>query len=201
MRDSISADFVEKLVLLFLTAGLTGFLVPLLFRRIDERKHRQQKLYEADLARQAKIIDAQVKLIEDLAELVWDYQLLLATVPYYRQFEGRDLYPPALEAYEKNAIPLLGRIRAEISKSLRLTLPATYERLKAFYYKQLLELDLKVSVLAQKDKAGEDVGADWSKLLRFVVDELSEIVDKIIADLAEELELTRVHSDADSVQE
>ncbi len=197
----LSADFVEKLVLLFLTAGLTGFLVPLLFRRIDERKHRQQKLYEADLARQAKIIDAQVKLIEDLAELVWDYQLLLAAVPYYRQFEGRDLYPPALEAYEKNAIPLLGRIRAEISKSLRLTLPATYERLKAFYYKQLLELDLKVSVLAQKDKAGEDVGADWSKLLRFVVDELSEIVDKIIADLAEELELTRVHSDADSVQE
>ena len=70
----LNADFVEKLVLLFLTAGLTGFLVPLLFRRIDERKHRQQKLYEADLARQAKIIDAQVKLIEDLAELVWDYQ-------------------------------------------------------------------------------------------------------------------------------
>jgi hypothetical protein len=197
----MSTEFIEKIVLLLLTAGLTGFLVPLLFRLIDQRKHAQQKLFEADLARQTKIIDAQVKLIEDLAQLLWEFQLLLIAVPYYRQFEGRDLYSPALKAYEKGAGNLLGRIRAEISKALRLTPRFMYQRLKDFYYKRLLELDLKVSMLAQRDKAGANVQDEWSELQRFAVYELSEIVDKLIDDLAKALGLKKAESETGSIQE
>jgi hypothetical protein len=192
MEDSsmLGTDFVGNLLLLLITAGLTGLLVPLLFRRIDERKHVERKLFEADLARQARIIDAQAGLIERFAGLVWEYQLLLASVPYYRQFEGRDLYPSALEAYEKDAVPLLGKIRAEISKALRLTERTTYEHLKRFY-EQLLELDLKTSLLAQRDKAGRDVSAEWSSLQSFVMDKLSEEIDKTIDDLAREVRLKK----------
>lgn len=197
----ISAEFVENVVLLLLTAGLTGLLVPLLLRQIDQRKHAQQMIFEADIARQAKIIDAQVKLIEDLAQLLWEYQLLLIGVPYYRQFEGRDLYAPSLKAYEDGAGNLLGKIRAEISKALRLTPRSTYQRLKDFYYEHLLELDLKVSVLAQRDKAGAEVSDEWSQLQRFAVEELSEIVDKLIDDLASELELKKAGSDINNIRE
>ena len=197
----ISQEFIENTILLLLTAGLTGFLVPLLFRRIDQRKHAQQKIFEADLARQAKIIEAQVKLIEDLAQLLWEFQLRLIAVPYYRQFEGRDLYTPALKAYEEVSGNLLGQIRAEISKALRLTPRSMYQRLKKFYHEHLLGLDLTVSDLAQKEAAGDDMSEKWLELQKFAVYELSDIVDKLIDDLANELDLKEIESEAGDIQE
>lgn len=184
-----SQSFVENLILLLVTLGLTGVLVPLLFRLIDERKKQEQKEFDAELARQSQIIDAQVKLVEDLSGLLWEYQLLLIAVPYYRQFPKRNRYPIALNAYEERAGELLGRIRAEISKALRLTPPSLYRELKELYYNELLQLDLKVSELALGDDRGLDRAAEWQKLNRYAVQELAERVDTLIDRLATELDL------------
>ncbi len=186
-----SQGFIENLMLLLMTASLTGILVPLLFRRIDERRNREQKIFEADLARQSKIIDAQVKLVEDLSSLLWEYQLLLIDVPYYHQFPKRNLYPAALKAYEENAGKLLSKIRAEISKALRLTPHHIYKKLKDLYYNQLLPLDLDLMQLASQDKKQQNVktGRSWSELNRYAVYDLAEIVDTTIDSLASELKL------------
>jgi len=186
---TFSHDFIENVAILLLTAGLTGVIVPLIFRLIDERRNREQKIFEAELLRQSQIIDAQVKLLEDLSSLLWEYQLLLIAVPYYRQFPERDLYPAALKAYEENAGKLLSRIRAEISKALRLTPHPIYQELKDLYYKQLLPLDLKVSQLASSDARNQDRTGEWRELNGYAVSELSEIVDTIIDRLASELKL------------
>jgi hypothetical protein len=186
---TFSQDFIEKAVILLLTAGLTGILVPLLFRLIDARRNKEQKIFEAELSRQSKIIDSQVKLLEDLSSLLWEYQLLLIAVPYYRQFPERDLFPAALKAYEENAGKLLSKIRAEISKALRLTPYPIYQEIKEFYYKQLLSLDLKVSQLATSDARNQDKTGEWHKLNNYAVSELSEIVDNLINKLANELKL------------
>ena len=184
-----SQSLIENLVLLSLTAILTGVLVPLLFRRIDERKNREQKTFEAELSRQNKIIEAQVKLLEDLSSLLWEYQLLLIQVPYYHQFPERDLYSAALKKYEENSGRLLSKIRAEISKAIRLAPSPVYQELKKLYYQELLALDLKVSQLASSDQKQQHVTGDWHKLNEYAVFELSEIVDKIIDKLASELDL------------
>jgi hypothetical protein len=184
-----SQSFVETLILLLLTLGLIGVLVPFLFWRIDERKKREQKAFEADLARQGQILDAQVKLVKDLSDLLWEYQLLLVAVPYYRQFPKRNRYPIALNAYEERAGELLVRIRAEISKALHLTPPSLYQELKDLYYNELLQLDLKVSELALGDDRGLDRAAEWQKLNHYAVQELAERVDKLIDRLATELAL------------
>jgi hypothetical protein len=185
-----SKTFVESAVLLLLTAILTGVLVPLLFRRRDEQKYREQKIFEAELSRQSKIIEAQVKLLEDLSSLLWEYQLLLIEVPYYHQFpERKELYANALKNYEANSGRLLSKIRAEISKALRLTPYPVYQELKGLYYKELLRLDLKVSQLATSDKRHQDDTGGWHALNQYAVGELSEIVDKIIDKLASELSL------------
>ena len=74
---SFSQDFLERVLLLMLTAGGTGFLIPYVLKVVDERKAqkqkeiddrrlREQKLYEAALLRQNKIIDAQVQLLDNL---------------------------------------------------------------------------------------------------------------------------------------
>ena len=185
----LSQSFIENAVLLSLTAVLTGVLVPLLFRRIDERKHREQKIFEAELSRQSKIIEAQVKLLEDLSSLLWEYQLLLIEVPYYRQFPERNLYPTALKNYEENSGRLLSRIRAEISKALRLTPYPVYEELKRLYYQELLKLDLEVSQLSASDERHQEKTIEWRKLNQYAVHDLSEIVDKTIDKLASELSL------------
>jgi hypothetical protein len=54
----ISPNFVEKLMILVLTAILTGFLVPYILTRVDAAKSKEQKLFEAEVARQAKLIDS-----------------------------------------------------------------------------------------------------------------------------------------------
>ena len=145
---TFSQDFIEKAVILLSTAVITGILVPYLFKIIDHRRNIEQKIFEAELSRQSKIIDTQVKLIEDLSSSLWEYQLSLIAVPYYRQFPDRKLFPAALKAYEENSGKLLSKIRAEISKALRLTPHPIYQELKELYYNQLLPLDLKVSELA-----------------------------------------------------
>ncbi|MCA9905641.1 MAG: hypothetical protein KC547_17420 [Anaerolineae bacterium] len=184
-----SQSFTENAIILLMTASLTGVLVPLLFRRIDERRNREQKQFEAQLARQSKIIDAQVKLLDDLSCLLWEYQLLLIAVPYYHQFPERSLYPEALKTYEANAGRLLGKIRAEISKALRLTPYPVYQELKTLYYQQLLPLDLELSQLADGDARHQDSEGGWYKLNQYAVGELSEIVDRILNRLATELNL------------
>ena len=57
--------FVQNVVLLLLTALLTGLLVPYVLNIADDRKSPRQKEREAALARQAKIIDAQSAFLDD----------------------------------------------------------------------------------------------------------------------------------------
>ena len=103
----MSQDFLEKVGLLVLTALVTGFGVPFILKRIDERKARDQKRFDADLARQAKLIDAQVTLIEDFARLVWEFQLSLINVTFYRGMNP-DVYDRVRQSYDERSAMMLG---------------------------------------------------------------------------------------------
>lgn len=186
---NLSADLIEKMLLLLLTAGLTGLLAPLVVGRINEQRKRTQTAFEAELARQQRIIDAQVELLEALCRLFWQYQILLADVPYWRQFPQRDRYPAALAAYEESSGQLLGQIRAEISKSIRLTPEPMYRELRQFYERDLLDLDLRLSNLASRDDAYSD---GWYALLNVAMGSLTEQIDGLIDRLASDLDLKAV---------
>ena len=75
--------FVQNIVLLLLTALLTGLLVPYLLKVVDDRKSTRQKEREAALARQAKIIDAQSQLLDDLTQQLWRWRYLCIRLTYY----------------------------------------------------------------------------------------------------------------------
>lgn len=68
--------FLEKIILLVLTALITGFGIPYVLKRVEQRKLREQKKFEDDLARQGKIIEAQSKLLGDLSQLLWKWRYL-----------------------------------------------------------------------------------------------------------------------------
>jgi hypothetical protein len=190
----LSQGFIEGVATLLLTALMTGFLVPYLLKKIDERKLRQQKEvderklreqkeFEAALARQGKVIDAQVQLLERLSELLWEYQLSAIAVTYYHSYSDQKLYAAALESYHANVGTVLGKIRAEISKSLRLASLDTYQELKKLYYDQLINLDLRLRQLVEGKKT------EWYEVNQFAVFELSDIVDATLNKLAKELQL------------
>jgi hypothetical protein len=64
-----------------------------------------------------------------------------------------------------------------------------YTELKDLYYRQLLRLDLELTQLISEPDASRD---RWRELNRFALNELAEIVDRVIADLAGALGLKEV---------
>jgi hypothetical protein len=56
----------DNLILLVVTASLTGVLVPMLKSILDNMKERRQK----KVARQREVLESQAKLLERLAELL-----------------------------------------------------------------------------------------------------------------------------------
>lgn len=190
----VSQGFLEGVATILITATVTGFLVPYLLKKSDERKQlqqreidarrlREQKTFEAALARQAKVIEAQALLLDRLSELLWQYQLMAIEITFYHGRPDKTLYTTAYDKYHANAGALLGKIRAEISKSLRLASRETYEGLRRLYYDQLLTLDQRLTELMEGRKN------DWHAVNQFSVFELSEIVDGTLNRLAAELQL------------
>jgi hypothetical protein len=197
---SFSQDFLEKVSLLILTAGVTGFLVPYVLKVVDERKAqrqkdidgrrlKEQKYYEAALARQSKIIDAQVLLLDNLATLIWEYQLLAIEVSYYDPIGQFDLYSNAAKEYDKRTGSIFARIRAEISKALHLASTETYEELKRLYYEDLLPIDRKLGELMKKQHTAEERIQEWYDFNAYAVYALASIVDEALNKLAKELRL------------
>lgn len=77
-----SSDFWEKAVLLVLTGVVSGFFIPLILKIVDGRKLKEQKGHEANIARQNNVIEAQIRLLENLSESLWELQLLSLAVSY-----------------------------------------------------------------------------------------------------------------------
>lgn len=150
---------------------------------IAHKRLIEQRLFETELARENAIISAQVVLIDKLTDLLWEYQLLAIEVTYYQSHEDQTNYVAAVAEYDAKAGDLLGKIRAEISKSLRLTSIETYNRLIQLYYDDLIELDVNLRILI------EGVSDDWLSLNQYAVYTLSVNVDNVINDLAFELNL------------
>ncbi len=126
---NLSPDFSEQLILLILTAAITGVFVPLILKWRDERKLREQKEHEAQLVRQGKIIEAQAALLENLAKQLWEFENLALTVSYYKLNASDEKYQNALQEYDAKAWSYFSNIRIELSKAYRLTSADTYQML------------------------------------------------------------------------
>jgi hypothetical protein len=186
--DVLTSDsFLQALFLLVVTAGLTGLLVPLVKARVDDRKFREQKIFESDLARQGKVIDAQAALLESLSDLLWSFLLLSIGVTYYAMQGDKAKLKAAWATYDTEAWSYFGKLRAEISQARRLTSPELHAELLSVYEQWFMGFDLD---LTQAVKGGSDVSADaWRELHFRVYREGTTVIDDVLTRLAEELRL------------
>ena len=155
-------SFVQGLLLLLATAGLTGLLVPVIKGRIDDRKLREQKIFESDLARQSKVIEAQAKLLDDLSDLLWGFLLLSLEVTYYAIQGNDEKYESAWQKYDQKSWEYFGTIRAAISRARRLTAPNTHQALLGVYDAWFMDFDLALTRMARSARDLSDTG--WSAI-------------------------------------
>lgn len=183
---SLDQAFFEKIILLVLTALLTGFGIPFVLKRVEERKLRAQKKFEADLARQGKIIEAQSTLLDDLSQLLWKWRYLAKKVVYYGAQENTERYDLARKQYDESVWDILNEFRAEISRSRRLVSERAYERLDSLYNYVVHDIDVKISDIIRTEEL--DIKKSREMAERFSA-EVSKKLDDAIDDLASELNL------------
>ncbi len=184
---SISEELVRQVTLLFLGALITGFGVPYVLRLIDARKMREQTTFDAELARQSKLLDAQSALLDEITRLVWAWRFLAKQVMYYGSRGENERYAAAKAQYEEGVWGLLDGFRAQISKARRLVSEAAFERLNELYGYVVHDVDLKVSDLAGGPELDR---AACSKLAQRFSAEVSRRLDDALFELASELRLT-----------
>jgi hypothetical protein len=180
--------FVQSLVLLLFTALLTGLVVPFILKVVDARKTREQKDREAELARQAKVVEAQAKFLDDLTDYLWRWRYLCMRLAYQGSRSDAERYAAAEEEYESTFFEVFRLVRNEISRSRRLVSESTHRRLLALYDTDLRELDNKLRSVRDMVPGIERMG-EFTDLVEYIYQELSARIDEIINDLAKELQL------------
>lgn len=183
---SLDQAFLEKIILLVLTALITGFGIPYVLKRVEERRLREQKKFEADLVRQGKIIEAQSQLLDDLSQLLWKWRYLAKKVVYYGAQENMERYDLARKQYDESVWDILNEFRAEISRSRRLVSEHAYKRLDSLYNYVVHDIDVKMSDIIRTDELDSEKSREIAE--RFSV-EVSKKLDDAIDDLASELNL------------
>lgn len=172
-----SRTFIESVVLLLLTAGLTGLLAPWVLKRVEERRLRR-----------GKIIEAQSKLLDDLSELLWRWRYLTIKVTYYAVTGGGAAYEMAKKDYDEKIWEVLGDVRREVSLSIRLVSAKSYQTLLA-QYRYMSDLDRKISALIKADAGADEWRAEADRLHAHIRAEVTTRIDELINALAEELHL------------
>jgi hypothetical protein len=207
-------SFLKNLVLSLVLIGVTSLLIPAVLKQIDDQKFVAEQQFQAELARQDKILDAQAAVLDSLAASFWDYEGYAADLLYSRDehFGRDDWHQRAVDAYYLESGPVLGKMRAEISTLLRLAPRPTYESFLRLYEDEVLALDSCLLELMKIEAAssgepeptgcvaseGKFFGASWDTLATYVFQQdLADQVDRELESLAKAFGLHDVHGEVE----
>lgn len=185
LRAIADQTFVRTVLILLLTAALTGLLVPYVKARMDDRKLKDQKRFEADLARQSKVIESQVLLLERLAELLWGFQFSCLEVSYYGMTSNQARFEAAMKKYDTQSWDYFFKIGTETGKALRLVSNDSHAKLKDFYDSWMINTDNSIARLYAKPATKDD----WEQHHHAIFEKGAGRINDVLGQLARELRL------------
>ncbi len=150
-----SQGFLEKAVLLLLTALLTGILVPLVKWKMDQTAFKQRKTFEALIARQSDVIKAQISFLTNFSEHIWEYHKISQRVSYSRLSGDNDAYIEAVRSYKESLWESLQRIRSAIGGARWFTSDRVHRELTSWYDDWFLTLEVALRQLIDDNPADE----------------------------------------------
>jgi hypothetical protein len=185
-----SESFVEKVAVLLLTVLFTSLLVPLAINYFSSKAAEREKAIEARKARDASILQAQAKLLDEAAETILTYETLALDVSWYKDSRAanEEMYLKAVNRYGERMVDLVAKWRALISRSRTLASPSVSEKLDKFLTRIFTEQDTPISSLVRK-KAD---ASEWKEMHEKSKQMLAEAND-LIAELASDMNLSRDH--------
>jgi hypothetical protein len=181
----VTVSLSDNLILLVTAAGLTGVLVPTLKAIVDWIGRRMQ----AKRDRQAKVLETQAQLLDDLAALLWRYWKLALEVAYYgrQTSEGdRQKFLAARERYDSQESWDIGRnIRIEASKTHRLIRsPVVFNDLDELCVFVVEDLDKRLIGI-------EDSSRDkWDTFYHDLKGKVRQRIDHVLLTVARDLRLS-----------
>jgi hypothetical protein len=198
-----SESFVQKVVLLLLTAILTATIAPLIVHYINfgaEQRQKdlettrareyeeRQKAIEAMRGKQEAILKAQSKLLDDVAEVLFTYETLALDVSWFgtKRAKNAELQKKAFERYNERIVDLLSRWRALASKAQTLTSPAVSESIRSFLNRVFEEQDGPLNRLYRHNASDEEWDQQHEKSIKMLGD-----ANHIISKMAEDLGLVK----------
>jgi hypothetical protein len=190
---TLNNEFVQQLILLGLTAALTGLLVPYILKSIDDRRARAQRERDAQVARQSKIIEAQSKFLDDISDYLWKWRYLSTKLAYYGWKNMKEKYAQSQQAYDDESWDLFNFIRNEISRSRRLVSEEAYKRLVSLYKDEMVKLDSRISKAREEDES--ERCKSLGQLNSYISGHLTRKIDNVLRDLAFEVQLTEKQID------
>ena len=178
-----SASFLEKVSLLVVGAALTGIIVPIVKFRMDQSRFEQQKIFEAELARQAELVKARAQFLRDLVDPVWQFQLLALQISY--DSNSKERYEAALASYDEQSWHHLKKIRAIVGGARWFTSEPAYEVLTEFVDGWLIR---EIDVALQKRRRGVEP-TNWADFNRWLYSESRIRTDRLLVILANDFGL------------
>ena len=184
----LDSQFFQNVLLLGLTALLTGLLIPYILGNVEYRKTAQQKEREAELARQARIIEAQAKFLDDISATLWQWRYLSMKVAYYGSQPADGRYSQAEQQYDEQLWDVFSMTRNEISRSRRLLSDQSYQQLLALYKDEMVPLDQEILAARSSEERPDRMEAFFN-LNSKIYGPISSRIDETLNDLATELGL------------
>jgi hypothetical protein len=185
-----SKSFVEKFAEVLLTAALVATLAPLIISYFDSKASERQKAIEAETARTNAILQAQSKLLDEVAATVLAYETLAVDVSWYKQPRAAndEMHRKAFARYSERIVDLVARWRALISRSRTLASPEVSDKLDKFLTRIFVEQDTPMLELVTKN-ASESEWADMHKKSEALLVQ----ANALIAELATDMKLSKAH--------
>jgi hypothetical protein len=182
----LAVTFGQSLILLGVTAVLTGVLAPIIVGMTNSSRLNEQKKYEEGLKRETAFFEAQAEFLKDYSGAVWAYLEKGLQVSYAGKHElqgFKDVY----DEYDKASWPLFGRIAYDVSMSTTLFSRKTADELDQFYkwLQYSFDTDLSRQALSQ-----ETTQAQWASWHDRMHGEAQERATVLIGAVAEEAGLT-----------
>jgi hypothetical protein len=177
-------SFVEKLVLLLITAALSGLLLPYVLARYNNSVAARQKAADIARSKNKSILQAQAKLVEDLADVVLTYQTLALDVTWFRTSVAKDekMYQRAYERYSDRSVDLISTWRSLTARSQSLASPSVSEKIGDFLARVFHEQDTPLVTL-NRTKASEKEWEDQHYHNEEMLTEAHLLISQIMDDI------------------
>jgi hypothetical protein len=138
LRILTGAYFVQRALLLVLAALLSGLVVPLIFKTIDQSRERQQFIYRA-----------QSQLFNDASEILLTYQTLALDVSWYGTPDARnpELQRRAFTRYSERMAEIQTKLALQAARARTLTSAPVGKKLDDFLGEIYKEQDTPINQL------------------------------------------------------